>query len=300
MKRVLVTGGTGFIGGHAWAPLRERGFEIHAVGRRPPGDGRVAFHEADLLDPGETEGAVAAVGATHLLHLAWYAEPGLFWSAPANLDWVGASLTLLRLFAEHGGRRAVFAGSCAEYSWGGERLDEQMPCRPATLYGVAKDATHRVAAAYAALAGVSLAWGRIFFLYGPGEKSGRLVSDAIAALLAGRNFPTSQGTQRRDFMHVADVAAAFAALADCDVRGPVNIGSGAAVPVRSLLEGIARELGGRGLLAFGARPMRPGEPSVIEANVARLRDEVGFRPSFDLPAGLSDTLRWWQGNIGTQ
>ena len=54
---------------------------------------------------------------THLLHLAWYAEPGLFWRSPENLRWVEASLRLLRAFAEHGGQRAVMAGSCAEYAW---------------------------------------------------------------------------------------------------------------------------------------------------------------------------------------
>ena len=168
-----------------------------------------------------------------LLHLAWYVEPGRFWTAPENVRWVEASLALLRAFAGAGGRRAVVAGTSAEYDWHavGARCNEQRtPLRPATLYGAAKHALHTVAAPYAEQAGFELAWGRIFFVYGPGEPEGRLVPSVGRALLAGRRVPTTRGDQVRDFMHVEDVAAAFAALADADATGAVNVASGDPVP----------------------------------------------------------------------
>ena len=90
----------------------------------------------------------------------------------------------------------------------GERCHEQRtPLRPATLYGAAKHALHTVAARYAEQAGFELAWGRIFFVYGPGEPDGRLVPSVGRALLAGEPVPTTRGDQVRDFMHVEDVAA---------------------------------------------------------------------------------------------
>ncbi len=67
---------------------------------------------------------------------------------------------------------------------------------------------------------IELAWGRVFFLYGPGEAPGRLVASVARALLAGERAATGDGTQIRDFLHVDDVAGAFAALLDSDVTGP--------------------------------------------------------------------------------
>jgi nucleoside-diphosphate-sugar epimerase len=294
MKRVLVTGATGFIGSHILAPLRARGFEVHTIGRTNPANACAFHHRTDLFDARRTCEIVHAVRATHLIHLSWYAEPGQFWWARQNLDWVSASLRLTRDFADAGGRRIVAAGTCAEYSWGPNLLvEDESVCDPATLYGVSKDALRRLLHAFGDVAQISVSWGRVFFLYGPGEKAGRLVSDAIDALLAGKRFETSHGRQCRDFLHVEDVAAAFASLADSDVRGVVNVGSGAAIPVREIVEQIAREAGRSELVAFGARPP-PAEPDTIAASTKRLREEVGFRPDYDLARGIAQTVAWWR------
>lgn len=295
MSRVLVTGAGGFIGRHSLAALSARGFEVHAVTRAAFLPGAAACHAVDLLDHVATATLVASVQPTHLLHFAWTVAPGQFWSTRENLDWSAATLALYRAFVAAGGRRFVGAGTCAEYDWSPARvtgpLDERTSsCNPATLYGIAKHATHGMLAAAAALDAISLAWGRIFFLYGPGEKSGRLVSDVVAQLLRGEPVDTTAGTQRRDFLHVADVAGAFAALIASDVEGPVNIASGEAQPLATLLGEIARQTGAGHLLRLGARPMSPNEPAQLAAATHRLRAEVGFAPRFDLVSGVADTI----------
>jgi nucleoside-diphosphate-sugar epimerase len=291
MSRVLLTGATGFIGRHAIAPLVAAGHEVHAVSRAPAHDDRVTWHRADLLDA-RTD-VVTEVGPDAMLHFAWYAEHGLFWAAPENVRWVEASLRMLRQFAEAGGARAVLAGTCAEYDW---RVDvpayeeRRSPLRPATLYGSAKHALHTVASAYAEQAGFELAWGRIFFLYGPGEAPGRLVPAVARALLAGEPAEATSGTQIRDFLHVRDVAAAFAALLDSDVVGPVNVGSGEARPLRDVIATLAEAVGRPELVRLGALPARAGEPERIVADASRLHEEVGFAPRFGLREGLEDTV----------
>ena len=297
MRRVLVTGASGFVGRPALGALAARGFDVHAVARGAPDDATpgITWHAADLLDAARRRSVLDAVGASHLLHLAWYAEPGAFWSARENAAWVAATVALVDEFALAGGRRATLAGTCAEYDWTAPGpLVEDAPLAPATYYGTCKDATRRVVEGLAAAAGLSLAWGRIFFVFGPGEDARRLVAGVARALVAGERAATSAGAQRRDFLHVDDVAGAFAALLDSAVEGAVNIASGEAASVRAVAEALAQAAGRPDLLDVGAVPRRAGEPEEIVADVSRLRDEVGFRPRRSLSDGLADTVRWWR------
>jgi nucleoside-diphosphate-sugar epimerase len=294
VSRILLTGATGFIGRHALTRLRAAGHDVHAVTsrERPPGGDRVTWHQADLLAGADV---VAEVAPEVLVHLAWYVEPGRYWTAPENVRWVEASLVLLRAFADAGGRRAVIAGTSAEYDWHavGQLCEEDgTPLRPATLYGAAKHSLHAVAAAYAEQAGFELAWGRIFFVYGPGEPERRLVPSVGRALLAGESVPTTRGDQVRDFLHVEDAAGAFAALADAETTGAVNIGSGDPVTVRDVFDTLAELAGRPELLRPGALPDRKGDPLRLVADVSRLRGEVGFAPRIALRDGLAATLEW--------
>ena len=294
MSRVLLTGATGFIGRHTIAPLLAAGHNVHAVTTRKKanGDHRVTWHRADLLAGPDI---VVETKPDVLLHLAWYVKPGRFWTASENVKWVEASLALLRAFGEAGGRRAVVAGTSAEYDWSvvGERCHEQYtPLRPTTLYGAAKHALHCVAARYAEQTGFELAWGRIFFVYGPGEPEGRLVPAVGRALLAGEPVAITRGKQVRDFMHVEDAAAAFAALTDSSVTGAVNVASGEGVTVRHIVEGLAAIAGRPDLPRPGALPEREGDPPRLVADVTRLRTEVGFIPQVGLLEGLEAMLDW--------
>lgn len=301
--RVLLTGATGFIGSRTIDPLIEAGYEVHALVRRPRARDDVVWHTADLLDDRATATVVVEVAAQQLLHLAWYTEHGRFWRSPENLSWVAASLRLLEAFAQAGGQRAVMAGTCAEYDWSstGERCSElardgtsATPEHPATLYGVAKLATLSVARAYADEIGLSLGWGRVFFLYGAGEDKRRLIPSVTRALLSGEPAPTGDGTQIRDFMHVDDVARGFVALLGSAAVGPVNIASGEGVTIGQVLDLVGRATGRPDLLRPGALPARCGDPERLVADTTRLRTEIGFEPRITLRDGVADTVTWWR------
>src|ERR1700683_1086925 len=119
MKRVLLTGASGFIGQPTINSLQRRGFEIYAISRKPIFETlpNVVWCEADLHDHSAIKELVSSIKASHLLHLAWYVEHGAYWASEENLKWVISSLNLVEAFMNHGGKRLVCAGTCAEYDW---------------------------------------------------------------------------------------------------------------------------------------------------------------------------------------
>ena len=298
-----MTGAGGFVGQPLLDELLARGHEVHALDVRDEASvGGVSWWRRDLDDAAAVRELLAELRPEKLVHLAWYVEHGRFWTSTENVAWVRRSIDLLMAFREAGGERAVLAGTCAEYDWhrSGEPFDElRSPLGPQTLYGTAKDALRRLAEGYAREAGLQLAWGRLFLLYGPREAPGRLVPAVINSLLCGEPAKTTSGVQRRDFMHVADVAGALAALLDSDVNGPVNVASGRAVPIAEVVRTIADIAGCPELVRLGALPDREGEPELLGAEVRRLSREVGFEAHFELREGLADAVAWWRQNGST-
>jgi nucleoside-diphosphate-sugar epimerase len=297
MKRVLITGARGFLGRHCLPLLLERGYEVHAVSRLPHGRelfDNVAWHECDLLTPGAPASLLRTLRPEYLLHFAWYTVPGKFWNAPENRAWVCASRELMHAFAENGGARFVGTGSCAEYGRrGGECEETATPLLPDSLYGRSKVESQQHLELLSRQSGLSTAWGRIFFIYGPFEEPNRIVAYVSRCLLSGNAALCSNGTQILDFLHVSDVASAFVTLLGAGTTGPVNVGSGNPVCLREVLLEIGRQTGRSVLIQFGIRES-PGTPERIWANINRLKNEVGWAPHLSLEEGIRQTLGWWK------
>jgi nucleoside-diphosphate-sugar epimerase len=297
MNRVLVTGARGFIGAHCLAPLIARGYEVHAVSRRvtAPTTGGVVWHEADLLEAAAAVRVLDVVRPSHLLHLAWYVVPGKLITSDENYAWVSASVALVRKFAAFGGTRLVAAGSSYEYDWNHRYCSEtHTPLTPNTVYGACKHALHVMLEAAARTSPFSLAWARIFSLYGPDEHPDRLVSYVIRSLLAEQPAKCSSGTQLRDYLYVQDVADALVAVLDSDIQGPINIASGVPVSLRQIALSIGRMIGRESLVELGAIPSRANDSAFVVGNVDRLTSELSWKPTNDLERGLERTIEWWR------
>jgi len=298
MTKILVTGATGFIGRHTLAPLRARGFEAHAITFDEPDPALrplAVWHHGNLLQRDSVRAVLDEVRPDGLLHFAWETTHGAYWSNPANLDWTAASLELFADFARAGGRRVVVGGTCAEYAWQTMPMTEnQTPLAPASLYGHCKNAVREVLEAWAGHAGLSWAWGRMFFPFGPFEKPQRLVPKVIAGLLAGKPLPFDDAASVRDFLDVRDVGDAFAALYTSPVQGAVNIASGAPVSIRTVVESLAEGAGARSLARFGELKKDDGQPAELTACTRRLNEEVGWLPPKPLSERLAETFQWWR------
>ncbi|AWL97756.1 UDP-glucuronate decarboxylase [Bradyrhizobium ottawaense] len=290
MRRVLVTGASGFVGRALLPVLTGRGFEVHGVARATQSAvAGVTWHAADLLTEAGRAHALSASRPTHLVHLAWEVRPGRYREDPVNRLWAEASIDLLSRARARGTQRILGIGSCLEYGPQSGPCEEQVSqCRPTTLYGQAKLAT---AEAYIA---AGAAWGRVFVPFGPHEPEARLIPSLIRSLRAGLHFDCSHGGQLRDFVYVDDLAQMIAAVLDSELSGVVNLASGETRSLRSVIEHVAGLLEARHLARFGAVDATgiDAEP-IIAADVRRLRGVTAGVPVVGFQEGAARDVAWW-------
>jgi nucleoside-diphosphate-sugar epimerase len=311
---VLATGCSGFLGRHCLEALARHGFRVHAVSRTcrsdQPAD-KVAWHDLDLLSRGPVERLIATLRPSHLLHLAWVTTPDVYRHAPENLDWLDASLALVRSFGEHGGRRFVGVGSSAEYGAAASAcVEDGTPIRPVSVYGQCKAAFWMATQAYVQRYGFSAAWGRVFLPYGQGDEPHRLIPSLLAALTAGTPINVTDGSQVRDFVCASDVAELLVRLlATPEAGGAYNIGTGRGIAVRQVIEWVADYFRARELVHFGVRPRRDDEPPSLVADMAKIERVLGWRAPTSIESGLERLLpklgasspasSRWRGGVGT-
>ncbi|MBS0615253.1 MAG: NAD(P)-dependent oxidoreductase [Verrucomicrobia bacterium] len=294
MKRVVVTGAAGFIGRHVLPVLREKGYDVHALSSQKRESNHITWHKVDFLSPLQVSEVLQEIKASHALHLAWCTTPGKYWTATENLDWVSASLHFARAFARNGGKHLVVAGTCAEYAWEDSVLHESSSeFNPGTLYGVCKRSLFKILEKFCSQEGLRLAWGYIFYLFGSGEKEERFIPQIIRGLLQNIEVKCSSGQQIRDFLHVSDVAAAFAAMVDSSAAGTFNIGSGRGIALREIVEKLEKKLEKAGLVKFGERQTPANEPLHLVANTERILTSVDWKPKIEIDQGLQEALDWW-------
>ena len=290
--RVLLTGASGFLGQATLYALRRRGIEVVALGRTRPRDLAGAdFVAVDLLATPDVAQFTRAAGATHLVHLAWVTQHGEYADSLLNLRWVDATTRLVEAFCAAGGRHVVVAGSCAEYDWQGQGYcrEDATPLCPATLYGVAKDATRRLVMGLCAHYGARCAWARVFFPFGAGEARERLLPQLVGAL-QGRIRPFGVNAQaQRDFLHADDVAGGLLALLQSDAAGSYNICSAQPLAIGDLVRLLAQLLDADPRPVLDLPSLRPAGPPMLAGENLKLTG-LGWRPECTLVRGLQRML----------
>ena len=276
--RILLTGASGFLGGYVLSQLAQQGIDTVAVGRTRPAGYKGDFIQADLLASDVYLPLVQGACATHLIHLAWYAEHRAYWTSPLNLRWVEGSVRLVEAFCSTGGEKVVAAGTCAEYDWAyGYCREDITPLAPATLYGSSKDATQRLLAAVCSSANIPFAWGRVFLPYGKGEDSRRLIPSLFEVFQGKRQpFGVNAGAYR-DFLHAEDVARGLIRLLLSDAIKSYNISSGQPTQIAEVVRLIAGAFNVDPGVVLNLSTDRPGEPEMLIGDNRKLK-ALGWQP----------------------
>lgn len=272
MKRVLLTGATGFVGRQVLRHLVAEGAAV-TVTLRPgtdlPEGAAAAIHTPDLFAESAAFWQSACAGQDAVAHVAWYAEPGKYLQSPINLACLAGTLNLAKGAAAAGVRHFTGVGTCFEYDLTSpalarhEPLTTDAPLVPATPYGAAKAAACLALSRALPGMGMGFAWCRLFYLFGAGEDPRRLVPYVHARLAAGLPVELTSGQQERDFLDVAEAGRQIAEVVLSGREGALNICSGEAVTVAALACRIADGYGRGDLIRLGARPDRADDPPYV-------------------------------------
>ena len=302
--RVLLTGATGFIGSQVARALVQQGEDVFALVR--PGSDAWRIDDiavslnvvtGDLADGDAIDAVIQTARPDMCIHLAWGLEPGKYLDSLENLDLLASSLQLVSKLEAARCRRFVGVGTCFEYESSPGLLSESSETRPNTMYAASKLGLAMALEQVGRLGGMSTAWARLFYLYGPREDPRRLVPSVVSSLTKGEEARVTEGRQIRDFMHVADAAAAICAVADSDLSGAVNIGSSEPIAVRDIVARIGAITGRPELIRFGALPHNPSDPTFICADNRLLVEQTTWSPRFGLDQGLQHTVAWWNARV---
>lgn len=312
-QTVFVTGAYGLIGSWLAAALLERGARVVVLRRSPRPDSGLVLNgteagctvvEGDLGDERFLTRTLSAEGVDVVFHLAAQAIVGAANQSPrptfeAN---VGGTWVLMEACRAAAVGRIVAASSDNAYGPSGDLPHtEDTPLRATHPYDVSKAAGDLIARSYWATYGLPVATTRLSNVYGGGDRNrSRLVPEAVLAAIAGRApVIRSDGTPRRDFLHVADAVDAYLAVADLLAAGhghgePFNAGAESPRAVLEVVE-LVCELAGTGVHADVRGAGTPvGELDVHWADARRLREATGWSARVPLAEGLRRTIDWYR------
>lgn len=310
MSRVVVTGGSGFLGSHLCDALVERGDEVICIDNLSTGNvgnlaglvGQPGFQliEHDVCTELPALGPIDAVA-----HLASPASPPEYLRLPLETLAVGSAGTQSALaLAERTRARFVLASTSEVY---GDPLVHPQPERywgnvnpigPRSVYDESKRFAEALTVAHARTLGTSAGVVRIFNTYGPRLRpnDGRVVSNFIAQALAGEPLSIyGDGTQTRSFCYVEDLVAGLLAMLDCAEPGPVNLGNPAECTVLELADLVRELTGSSSTIAFAALPC--DDPTKRRPDITRAHELLGWRPRIALREGLERTIAWQRAQL---
>lgn len=301
MKKVIISGANGFVGGALVRELLGYDYEVYALDRQDcfgnlPLCERVHFVPCDLAEMATLKDKLPRQSYDIFFHLAWVGSAGPD-RADTELQLQNAQWTVdsLRVAKELGCKRFLCAGSIMEHETSAAAYTQGNRPGMGYIYGGGKLIAHVMCMSVAAQIGIELVWPEITNAYGPGERSPRLVNTTIQKCLRGETPQFTAGTQNYDFVYIDDVARAFRLIGE---KGkPFHeylIGSSTARPLKEFLLEMQSAIAPELKFHFGDIPFTGIDLPLSKFDCSRTEADTGFRATVSFGEGCKRTMEWWK------
>lgn len=291
MEKIVITGGTGFIGKAVVNQLKLSGYSPYILTRHPHTENTHEIN-CDILNTNDLQNTFASLRPDILIHLAWYVEPSSYLTSEKNLEYLSQSIRLLELFQQNGGKKILCAGTCFEYDFSDSPLSEKSIIFPKTVYAACKVSLYIVLKEYCLLHGISFNWMRFFYLFGEEEYTQRVVPYIITNLIKNNPIICQNSEAVRDYLYVKDAAKAVVSILESKQDGTWNIASGNPVKMKTIFEHLSYICGKSHLVSYQNDDVLPQN---IVADVSKLQ-QIGFSPAYSFVDSLRFTFEWWEEN----
>jgi nucleoside-diphosphate-sugar epimerase len=306
-KRVLITGGGGFIGYHIIKKLSEYNCDICIItldGKTPSRleeYNNITVKAANVSHYDEINACIDEYRPDFIFHLAAYgvnsADSEYHTAIDTNV--IGIANVIFSAKASNC-KKIINIGSCMEYGNTNEKMYEELCPHPVNIYGSTKAAASIIGHQLARELDIDMVTLRLFGVYGEGEERHKIFCHTISTLLEGNDLKLTPCTQYRDYCYVGDIAnAAIMALQNDSIKNEIiNIATGNALPLRDYIELIHKLMGSKNRLLFGSLPYRSTELFAPIADIKKAQKLLLWKPETSLEAGILKTIEWYKNLFG--
>ena len=287
MKKILVTGGFGFIGSHLLPELYKSKNDIFTLSRTKKTS--PTHFSCNFFDNEIRENILRKVKPDIIIHLAWETTPQKFYESKQNIKWCEATIDFIEKFYKLNGKKFIFSSTCDEYGFSNikEKILESKPCKPITLYGKSKNMVSNFLFNNYREKSIIL---RNFFVCGPGENKEKLLSSLIDKVIKKKPIFLKRPFDQVDFIDVRDVANIISQFAQKNNNGIFNVGTSSNNTPLSLAEKIV-ELKGNNQIKFEKNKFEEKDLRSIVANNNKLTNILKYKMQFDMDKTLKDLIK---------